>query len=310
MNTLLSEALESAYPEAFEAAARVAYGMQAMEPRSDQLLLTGRGHPYPVLSVTLTQAAGEKVVPAVVVAIPVPIMRMRHAGTENKPKTPIDAVLQDVYEQVRDQTDTEVSVIGVPPPMEQVAPGERAHCGVGPATYGVPVEIHPYSQRGILTAGHAAPNAGVLAYDGKAQLVGEVQRSMHCGRTAPRQETADVAVIILEETEPDGIRAAPKASTLGAASRWDEVTAFGAVTSGQRSRLLTAGNPFVNQPEGGDWGEAAMTAYAISAPGDSGAPVFNQSDELVGVIVGGYEGLYSIVQDISYQFREADVELR
>ncbi|MFF5505815.1 trypsin-like peptidase domain-containing protein [Streptomyces roseolus] len=310
MNALLSEVLENAYPEAFEAAARVAESMQAVEPHSDQLLLTGRRDSYPVLSVTLTQVSGEKVVPAVVVGIPVPIVRIRHAGTANKAKTPIDAVLQDVYEQVSYQAEIEVSVIGVPPPSEQVAPGERAHCGVGPATYGVPVEIHPYGQRGILTAGHAAPAPGGLAYDGNAQLVGEVKRTMHCGLTAPRDETADVAVIILEETEPDGIRAAPMASAIGTASRWDEVTAFGAVTSGLRSRLLTAGNPFVNQPDGGDWGQAAMTAFAISAPGDSGAPVFNQSDELVGVIVGGYDGLYSIVQDISYQFREADVDLR
>ncbi|MFF5808248.1 trypsin-like peptidase domain-containing protein [Streptomyces sp. NPDC012746] len=309
MNALLSEALENTYPEAFEAAARVARGMQSVEPRSNRLLLTGRGHQYRVLSVTLTRS-GKGVLPAVVVAIPVPIIRMRHADTDSKPATPIDAVLEDVFVQVRDQTDVEVSVIGVPPPMEQVAPGERAHCGVGPATYGVPVEIRPYNQRGILTAGHAAPIAGVPAYDGNAQLVGEVKRTMHCGLTAPRQETADVAVIILEATEPDGLRAAPKVSTIGTAHRWDQVTAFGARTSGFRAHLLTAGNPFVNRPDGGDWGEAAMTAYPISAPGDSGAPVYNESDELVGVIVGGYEGLYSIVQDISYQFREADVELR
>jgi hypothetical protein len=149
-----------------------------------------------------------------------------------------------------------------------------------------------------------------LAYDCQAQLVGEVESTRHSGQVPPRQETSDVAVIALETSEPDTVRATPPARDVAVAYRFDQVTAYGAVTMGRTANLLTAGNPFVNRPDGGDWGEAALTTYPISAPGDSGAPVFNQANELVGVIVGGYPGVFSVIQDITYQLQEAGASLR
>ncbi|MGO9355402.1 MAG: hypothetical protein ACLP3C_32915 [Mycobacterium sp.] len=89
----------------------------------------------------------------------------------------------------------------------------------------------------------------------------------------------------------------------------DTVTADGAVTSGQQSELSTVAMTFAG-PCSANWGEAMLTAYAISAPGDSGAQVLNASGEVVGQVVGGYPGVYSVVQDIDYVLKATGAVLR
>jgi len=220
-------------------------------------------------------------------------------------------LLGSVYEYIRSRTGVELSVIALPAPVPQVAPSDVAHCGVGPGTFGVRVKT-PNVPRALLTAGHAAPTAGASAYDSSAQRLGTVASTKHYGITPAGQVTADVALIELDPATPDTLKGTPAPSVPGTGHRWDQVTAYGAVTSGQWSALLTAGGPFANPygPTYGDWGEAMITAYPISAPGDSGAPVYNKQNELVGHIVGGNPLLYSIVQDVNYQLQGAGATLR
>ncbi|MGW4652054.1 trypsin-like peptidase domain-containing protein [Kitasatospora sp. NPDC004289] len=270
-------------------------------------------HGIPVLAVTYTHT-GERVAPAVVVSISEPVMKIRHADLKREAAqtmAPLDVLLDEIHGDIMRRTGVVVSVIAVPPPVHQVAPSDIAHCGEGPGTFGVRVTT-PQGTRGLLTAGHAAPTAGVAAYDTNAQRLGSVGATKHCAIVLARQETADVALIELDAATPDTQRATPPISVIGTGHKWDQVTAFGAVTSGQWAALLTAGHPFAGPdgPGGGDWGQTMMTAYAISAPGDSGAPVYNQQNELIGHVVGGYPGVYSVIQDANYQLTEVGASPR
>lgn len=110
---------------------------------------------------------------------------------------------------------------------------------------------------------------------------------------------------------PDTVAAAPVPSGIGHALLWDSITAYGAQTSGQTEAVVMTGGPFAGpNPAGGDFGEATLTAYAISAPGDSGAPAYNQRGELVGHVVAGNPGIYSLIQDVTYQLRAFNSTLR
>lgn len=95
------------------------------------------------------------------------------------------------------------------------------------------------------------------------------------------------------------------------ASIWDTVTAQGAVTTGRSAIIQFVGTSFAGPTvTSGDYGEVMQTAYAISAPGDSGAPVHNQHGDLVGHVVAGYPAVYSIVQDATYQLEAFKSTLR
>lgn len=205
----------------------------------------------------------------------------------------------------------QVVVLTLPCPLAQIAPGEAAHCSgpAGPGTFGA--RIRSNGVDGFLTAGHAAPNAVPAAvYDSHSSLVGKITQRMCCDfdsaglPVAPNSDVPDVAVI--ELSVPD-----PVASTAnqGVATIRDTVTADGAVTSGQQSELSTVAMAFAG-PGSANWGEAMLTAYAISAPGDSGAQVLNASGEVVGQVVGGYPGVYSVVQDIDYLLKATGAVLR
>ncbi|MET7534717.1 hypothetical protein [Streptomyces goshikiensis] len=267
----------------------------------------------PVLAVTLTNT-GESVAPAVVVGIDELLMKIRHddpALEGREANNPIDHLLDCVYEDIRGRTGVAVSVIALPAPVQQVAPSDTAHCGGGPGTFGARVKTLQIP-RALLTAGHAAQTTAAPVYDNSAQKLGSVASTRHCGITPALQVTSDVALIELDPATPDTLRGTPAPTVPGTGHRWDQVSAYGAVTSGQWSALLTAGGPFANPlgPTYGDWGQVMITAYPISAPGDSGAPVYNKQDELIGHIVGGNPILYSIVQDVNYQLQEAGATLR
>jgi hypothetical protein len=209
--------------------------------------------------------------------------------------------------------DHEVAVIGLPAPVEHVGPGDEAHCGAGPARFGSRVWLQT-GARGLLTAGHAAPVVGSAAYDASSNLVGKVIDTVDCGSATvgAGAPTPDVATIELDQNAPDTLTNAPLANAPpGTATLWDTVTSYGAVTSGQSASVLIAGASFAgSSPTTAVYGETLQTAYPISASGDSGAPVYNQSGDLVGHVVAGYAGVYSVVQDASYQLNAFGASLR
>jgi hypothetical protein len=53
-----------------------------------------------------------------------------------------------------------------------------------------------------------------------------------------------------------------------------------------------------------------ITMQAISAPGDSRAAVVNAAGEVIGHVVGGATGVYSVIHDIDYQLKATGATLR
>jgi hypothetical protein len=205
------------------------------------------------------------------------------------------------------------AVIALPPPAPQVGPGEEAHCGGpgGPGTFGARVT---YNDRdALLIAGHTTASIpGAAAYDANLKQVGGVvYRSCfefdNAGAPVPaRTDIADIGVVQLSRPDPSATPMRKAVATI-----WDTVAADGAVTKGQTSALLTVGTAFGTRSGCGNWGQAMLTAYAISAPGDSGACVTNAATgALVGHVVGGYTGVYSVIQDVEYQLNAIGARLR
>jgi hypothetical protein len=193
-------------------------------------------------------------------------------------------------------------VVAVPRAVEQVRPGDRAHCGGtrGPGTFGAPVQLA--SSDCVLTAGHVlpVPPAGGAIYDTNGTLVGSALIRMCCNYDvdgAPVQPNSDVPDVAVVEVETrSGLR---QSLRQGVAEIRGVVEATGAVTSGRKAEISILAKAFAG-PGSANWGEAMLTSYPISAPGDSGAMVTNASGEIVGQIVGGYPGVFSVVQDIDY----------
>ncbi len=201
-------------------------------------------------------------------------------------------------------------MVAVPAPQEQLAPGDEAHCGGGRASFGAKV-LTASGVRAILTAGHAAPRVNAGAYDLNANLVGTVIATVDCDSVPSTMPTPDVATIELHSFVADTPAPGPVASKLGTARMWDTVIAYGSVTSGRPAQLVVAGSSFAGRnTTAGAFGEAAITTAAISAPGDSGASVYSQDGELVGHIVAGYPGVFSVVQDATYQLNAFGATLR
>jgi hypothetical protein len=152
--------------------------------------------------------------------------------------------------------------------------------------------------------------SGTPVYDSDANLVGKITTRMDCNFDAggaavvPNSDVPDVAVI--ELSVPEAVHTSAKQ---GVAFIRDEVTAQGSVTAGEKSELSTIATAFAG-PGSANWAEAMLTAYAISAPGDSGAQVLNDAGEVVGQVVGGYPGVYSVVQDIDYLLKATGTVLR
>lgn len=201
-----------------------------------------------------------------------------------------------------------VQLIAMPRPLPQTARGDAAHCGgsLGPGTVGVPATRK--AVRGFLTAGHVSPvidhSNPPVAYGSGGTLVGTVVERM-CYQFdrygSPVQKEADIPDVAFIELDNQNDPIAATNYVAGPAKKWDIVTSYGAVTSGQSAPLaavrcaITSGNEAY-----GNWAEAMFTRKAISTFGDSGAAVFNADAQVVGQVVGGYPGAFSVIQDIEY----------
>ncbi|MCV7423807.1 hypothetical protein H7K45_24945 [Mycobacterium yunnanensis] len=207
-----------------------------------------------------------------------------------------------------------IKVTAVPRPVAQIGPIDAAHCGgsVGPGTFGASISCN--GTAGVLSAGHISAligNSPVHAYTSNGAYVGMVSQRMcyeydqYGQRVTPTMEVPDVCVVDTSDTfSSTGLSA-------GIAQIRDVVTSYGAVTSGLSSQLETIGAPFAGpDPSFGVWGETMMTMHAISTGGDSGAVVCNADGHVVGQVVGGYPGVYSLIQDIDYLLQATGAVLR
>ncbi|MFD4644817.1 trypsin-like serine protease [Streptomyces sp. NPDC058441] len=252
-------------------------------------------HAGKIIGYGMTPLAGQ-IHPALLVEIDLNEVRVKLPGVNVTDQS--DEVMRDLA-AVQAELPGDVAIIGLPRPEEQALIGDAMHCGAGLATCGAPVVTK--EGVGFITAGHAAPFVGAAAFDVGANLIGYVSFTNSCRSVNPWEATADVAVV---EFENDDYRQQYAASdvALGTATETDVVTAEGAITRGMSSHLLTVGAKILGPSEaGGNWDEAMITIRDISAKGDSGAAVFNQRQELIGHIVGGRRGAYSVAQDITYQ---------
>lgn len=237
------------------------------------------------------------------------------AGSMIKQSDSFDRLLSESFVRELLSQLQPVRLIALPRPLPQVALGTAAHCGgpLGPGTFGVHVDRS--GTKGVLTAGHVCPllkGQPVRAYEPSGVEVGIVTQRM-CyqydtnGNKIPAgTDVADVAFIQLsDQSEPaHSLTAAP-------AKEWDVVTAHGSVTSGLSSHLQAVGCSMASvSPDCGNWGEAMLTQHAISAGGDSGAAVLNRSGQVVGQVVAGYPGVYTVIQDIEYLLRATGAVLR
>jgi hypothetical protein len=323
----LDERLMEEYPGEFEIARAWSDALGAREATEPLYSITRVRHiddvtSPAVLGVGLSPIRrNETVAPAVLVRIGAPTI-VQLWGSSDAPDFPgphppdngwLREVLDDlgsvralIAESV-DVSPSLLNLIGLPAPHEQAGPGDSVHCGKL-ATLGARVQSAS-GARGILTAGHAAPR-GAVVYDAEASPIGRVADSVSCATAAvpPRQPTPDVAII--EMTAEDSPGTAPAFAGLGIAGVWDEVTAY-ARTSAETSTLQCTGITFAGpSPEQASFGNVMQTAYGISQEGDSGAPVLNQNGEIVGHVVAGYPGVYSIVQDVNYQLQHFNASLR
>jgi len=330
----ISEALAASFPEEYERAAVWTERLSDLRAQEEILVEVGLdvddfaslAERRVVLGVGLSPFSGagrDEVRTVVAVRSSAPtIVRLASRDDDQERFDASGPVSQGVVDHLRrsrsaiagvlDRHEEEVAIIGLPAPVAQVGPGEEAHCGAGPASFGSRVWL-PSGARGLLTAGHGAPVAGTAAYDAASNLVGKVIDTVHCGSptVSAGAPTPDVATIELDPNTPDTPTGAPTAGFPATAQLWDTVTSYGSVTSGASAAVLIAGASFAgSSPTTGVYGETLQTAYPISAGGDSGAPVYNQAGELVGHVVAGYAGVYSVVQDVTYQLNAFGASLR
>lgn len=119
---------------------------------------------------------------------------------------------------------------------------------------------------------------------------------------------ADIAIIDMDTDGTQGF--APRTGTFGVrpARKREAVSLF--KNSKARSWVRTVVKDFALRLDLASWGEIALTAEAMSRGGDSGSLVMGADGAVVGHIVAGHEGVYSVIQDMEYCLREVGAWLR
>lgn len=183
-----------------------------------------------------------------------------------------------------------------------MSPGGAITIGSRAATSGIWVRCKLGGTEGYLTAGHAAPQPGVIVRDSRGEAVGRVLRSVHRGLGSSIDATADVALI-----EATSIYLRPyRSHPVGKIQPRSHVE-LRVSRHANPSWIRGLSPSFAVSPDEPPWGEVGLTAEAISMPGDSGASVISE-DHVVASLVGGGRNEYSVVQDIEYQLLALDAE--
>lgn len=195
--------------------------------------------------------------------------------------------------------DSPVSFVGLPRARIAAGPGERC-TGILNGTFGARV-TDASGDPGLLTAGHVVAATGQDVYDSSGAKVGVVTECRDTAQLPPLVPGPDVALVKLDPgVTPSG---SPHASQAGTAQPRSDLRVEGAVsgtsTTWVRGISMWWAGP---DPTTGDWGYVLITRDGVTDGGDSGGPVFlDGTDELVGHVVGGSPGVYSLVQEVDYQ---------
>lgn len=216
------------------------------------------------------------------------------AGLVDAEDGPTVLTLTDVPDRLRGLTRalaedrSDVVVVIIEPPDEQFARVKGALNG----TLGTPVNLRD-GRPGFLTAGHVGrPQGATVQIDGAVNA--EIVFSEYRQQFRHPQTCADVAAIAWPDVSH---LAVPSVTGCGDAAELAEVhalTASGPSIDG----VVRLAHPRFAVDDAGAWADILLVDRPISVGGDSGSMVVNAADEVVGQIVGGKKGAYSVVQDI------------
>lgn len=209
--------------------------------------------------------------------------------------------------------------VGIPPPEPQQArfaddSGLAVRVGGQRATLGLPVST-PSVVQGFTTAGHAVNDVPVPVRDSRGAIIGTAVTARNLSGMLPTvgpvnvdSAVADIAIIDMDNFGTQSF--APPTGTFAvrpARSR-EGVSLF--KNSKARSWVRSVVKDFALRLDLASWGEVSLTAEAMSRGGDSGSLVVGDDGAVVGHIVAGHEGVYSVVQDMDYCLREVGAWLR
>lgn len=256
----------------------------------------------------------DHVAPTVFVEVRAPVLRLLGPdGMVFGVHDVLDPLIEQLRQSIMSQTGwnfPNLAVAVLPAPLPELAPGEAANCPVTPGTFGSKIKTAS-GGLGITTAGHVGSTVGATVYDATGTAIGSVTASVDFNSAPAGTDTADIATVDYYKGVAEGAGPVPSPGQPVAAHIWDTLTAYGAMSWNVSAAVLSVGAAFASpNPSGANWGNAILTAYAISAQGDSGAPVYNQHSQLVGHVVGGYPGVYSVIQDASYQLSAVTAQVR
>jgi hypothetical protein len=261
-------------------------------------------HVAGILSVGVTRRPGSgEYVPAVYVRGDEPSVRLSES-----PEDAPDLQRHWNFVQAMRVSPADAVLIVLPQPVAQVACGDAASCGGVPGTYGAFVTTGKKTS-GILTAGHVA-SQGSAAYTASGSYVGVTIDSLSLANPGP--PTIDIAVIEYGTGVYDTPGVRPSSLRPRAARIRDTVVGHGARTPGAAARVVAINAQFAGPtPNSAPWSDAIILSGTISTNGDSGGMVLDAgTGELVGHIVGGFQGAFSILQDATAQLQAVKAALR
>jgi hypothetical protein len=202
--------------------------------------------------------------------------------------------------QVMTLNGTPVVIIRLRPAQRFAALGDGCQGPVMSGTIGARV-ITSSGSLGVLTAGHVGGSTGAVMTDAGGNRLGHIVDCLDTTMAAPNVISPDVAVIELSPGVVCG--GVPHSSVSATARLRDDIQLHGAVSGVTQDWVngvsVTWAGP---DPASGDWGVVLLTRAGTTDLGDSGGPVLKVgTTQLVGHIVGGDPGQYSLVQEIDYQ---------
>lgn len=209
--------------------------------------------------------------------------------------------------------------LGIPPPelqqgLHAVESGLTIRVGGQRATLGVPVST-PSVALGFTTAGHAVNEVPVTVRDPRGAIIGTVVDAHNLSGTLPMvgpvdadDVVADIAIVDMDSTGAQGLASPSGTFAVRPARRREDVSLF--KNAKARSWVRSVVKDFALRRDLASWGEVALTAEAMSRGGDSGSLVVADDGAVVGHVVAGHEGVYSVVQDMDYCLREVGAWLR
>ena len=204
------------------------------------------------------------------------------------------------------EIEKDTALVTLPMPWEQLSPGTRALTQNSYSTLGPHVDVAGVAA--ITTAGHALQQVGAPVHEPNGTLIGNVIWTDDLSKHNPGHRCADIALV---EIAPGmTVSGGPTITGTGKAAGHDAIVAHRA-TGATNAWVRGVAVSFARAANVGSWGDVLITDTAISAPGDSGAPVLvdDGSAAIVAHVVGGHQTVYSLVQDTAFLQTEAGFQV-